>query len=62
MSYTSRRTESSSGVPSHGGGSQPGPYESPRRVLRGYDEPAPERPAEEGEAPTRASGRERGRR
>lgn len=40
MSNAPRRSESPAGAPTPGTASRPGPYESPRRVLRGYDQPA----------------------
>lgn len=57
MPYSLHHVDSARGTPSDAG-SRPGPYEQPRRVLRGYDQPARERPADEREAPTRAAGRE----
>lgn len=62
MPNTARRSESpsgaSAGTPSPGTGSRPGPYESPRRVLRGYDQPAPVPVRDERDAPVRAGGRD----
>lgn len=62
MPNTTRRSESpsgaSAGTPAPGTGSRPGPYESPRRVLRGYDQPATAPVRDGREAPARPSVRD----